>query len=56
MSHTTIIVEKKAEEKLGIITLNRPEVRNAINQTVRSELLQAIMYMDAAQPGSRRAG
>ncbi|HDQ04892.1 MAG TPA: hypothetical protein ENN23_10120, partial [Deltaproteobacteria bacterium] len=47
MNYTTIIVEKKSDEKLGIITLNRPEVRNAINQTVRSELLQAIMDMDA---------
>ena len=47
MSYTTIIVEKKAEEKLGIITLNRPEVRNAINQTVRAELAQAIADMEA---------
>ncbi len=47
MSYTTIIVEKKAEEKLGIITLNRPEVRNAINQTVRKELAQAIADMEA---------
>jgi len=47
MSYTAIIVEKKAEEKLGIITLNRPEVRNAINQTVRTELAQAIADMEA---------
>ena len=47
MSYTTIIVEKKAEEKLGIITLNRPEVRNAINQTVRTELARAIADMEA---------
>ena len=47
MSYTTIIVEKKAEEKLGIITLNRPEVRNAINQAVRTELAQAIADMEA---------
>jgi len=46
MSYTTIIVEKKAEEKLGIITLNRPEVRNAINQTVRVELTRAIADME----------
>ena len=46
MSYTTIIVEKRVEEKLGIIMLNRPDVRNAINQTVRTELLQAIMDMD----------
>jgi enoyl-CoA hydratase len=47
MSYNTIIVEKKTEEKLGIITLNRPEVRNAINQTVRKELAQAIADMEA---------
>ena len=47
MSYTTIIVEKKTEEKLGIITLNRPEVRNAINQTVRAELARAIADMEA---------
>lgn len=46
MSYTTIIVEKKTEEKLGIITLNRPEVRNAINQTVRAELAMAIADME----------
>ncbi|MFZ1035705.1 MAG: enoyl-CoA hydratase-related protein [Smithella sp.] len=46
MSYTTIIVEKKSEEKLGIITLNRPEVRNAINQTVRAELARAIADME----------
>ncbi len=26
MSYATIIVRKKADEKLGIITLNRPDV------------------------------
>ena len=46
MSYTAIIVEKKTEEKLGIITLNRPEVRNAINQTVRAELAKAIADME----------
>jgi enoyl-CoA hydratase/carnithine racemase len=46
MSYTTIIVDKKTEEKLGIITLNRPEVRNAINQTVREELGRVIADME----------
>ena len=47
MSYTTIIVEKKATEKVGIITLNRPDVRNAINPTMRTELLQAVMDMES---------
>jgi len=42
MSYTTILVEKKLEDKVGIITLNRPEVRNAINPTMREELTQAL--------------
>ncbi len=47
MSYTTIIVEKRAEEKIGIITLNRPDVRNAINPTMRTELYQAIAELEA---------
>jgi enoyl-CoA hydratase len=47
MSYTAILVDKKVEEKLGIITLNRPEVRNAINQAVRTELFQAFADMEA---------
>ena len=42
MSYATILVEKKLEDKIGIITLNRPEVRNAINPTMREELTQAL--------------
>jgi enoyl-CoA hydratase len=42
MSYTTILVEKKLEDKVGIITLNRPEVRNAIDQTMREEVAQAL--------------
>jgi enoyl-CoA hydratase/carnithine racemase len=47
MSYTTIIVEKKEEEKVGIITLNRPEVRNAMNKTLQAELLRAFADMEA---------
>lgn len=47
MNYTTIIVEKNAQEKIGIITLNRSDVRNAINPTMRAELFQAITEMEA---------
>lgn len=47
MSYTTIIVEKRVEDKIGIITLNRPEVRNAINPAMRDDLSQAISELDA---------
>jgi enoyl-CoA hydratase len=42
MSYTTILVEKKLEDKVGVITLNRPEVRNAIDQTMREEVAEAL--------------
>jgi enoyl-CoA hydratase len=41
MSFTTILVEKNLEDKIGIITLNRPEARNAIDQVMREEVGQA---------------
>jgi len=47
MEYTTIILEKKVEYKLGLITLNRPAVRNAINPTMRDELYQALGEMEA---------
>lgn len=46
MSYETIIVEKKAEEKLAVITFNRPEVRNAINPQMRLELLKAVTELE----------
>lgn len=42
MSYTTILVEKLDKDKVGIITLNRPEVRNAIDYVLRQEVYQAI--------------
>ena len=41
MNYTTILLEKNIEARLGVITLNRPEVRNAINPTMREELSRA---------------
>jgi enoyl-CoA hydratase/carnithine racemase len=41
MHYTTILLEKNIDVRLGLITLNRPEVRNAINPAMREELSQA---------------
>jgi enoyl-CoA hydratase/carnithine racemase len=42
MPYETILVEKRVADRIGIITLNRPEVRNAIDQAMREELSQAL--------------
>ncbi len=42
MAYTTILVEKLEQDKVGLITLNRPEVRNAIDYVLRQEVYQAI--------------
>jgi enoyl-CoA hydratase len=47
MNYTTIIVEKKTESRLGLVTLNRPAVRNAINPAMREELSQALTELEA---------
>ncbi len=43
MAYTTILVEKLEQDKVGLITLNRPEVRNAIDYVLRQEVYQAIV-------------
>jgi len=47
MDYTTILLERKAEERIGVVTLNRPEVRNAINETMREELIRAVDEFEA---------
>ena len=47
MTYSTIIAEKMPEKNIGIITLNRPEVRNAINQHMQEELLEVFGSWDA---------
>jgi len=44
MSYTVILVEKRVEDMVGVITLNRPEVRNSINPQMTEELRQAFAY------------
>jgi enoyl-CoA hydratase/carnithine racemase len=46
MSYTTITVEKNVADKVGIVTLNRPDVRNAINPAMTEELGQALEALD----------
>jgi enoyl-CoA hydratase/carnithine racemase len=47
MGYTTLLLERSETEGVGIIRLNRPEVRNAINVVMRQELLQAISEFEA---------
>lgn len=42
MAYETIILEKDADDKFAILTLNRPEKLNSINKTVIREIVQAV--------------
>ncbi len=44
MRYKTLIVEKK--NKVGVITLNRPEVRNALNALLMGEMIDALQEFD----------
>lgn len=44
MEYKTLIIEKK--NRVGIITLNRPKVRNALDATLTAELLDALRQFD----------
>jgi enoyl-CoA hydratase/carnithine racemase len=48
----TAFVELMVEDKVAIVTLNRPEVRNAINDALRAELV-ALLERVAADEGVR---
>ncbi len=48
----TKLVELTIEDKVAIVTLNRPEVRNAINDALRTELV-AVLERVAADEGVR---
>lgn len=45
MEYTSILVETRG--RVGLITLNRPQALNALNQTLLSELAQALTAFDA---------
>ncbi|MFC1941199.1 enoyl-CoA hydratase-related protein [Chloroflexota bacterium] len=44
MEYQTLIVEKK--NRVGVITLNRPEVRNALNAQLSEEMIEALQGFD----------
>jgi enoyl-CoA hydratase len=45
MSSETIAIEKRG--RVGVIRLNRPQALNALNATLRNELLAAVERFDA---------
>jgi enoyl-CoA hydratase len=45
MTYTSILVETRG--RVGLITLNRPQALNALNQSLLSELMQALAAFDA---------
>lgn len=47
MELTTITLEKIDDGRIGLITLNRPEVRNAINPQMRDELFHLMSGLEA---------
>lgn len=47
MEYTSILVETRG--RVGLITLNRPQALNALNQTLLSELAQALTAFDAEE-------
>ena len=45
MSDRVVLVERSA--RIGTLTLNRPEVRNALNQTMLRELWEGLQVLEA---------
>jgi enoyl-CoA hydratase len=45
VNYETILIEKR--EKVGLVRINRPKVRNALNSTVMHELAEALEAFDA---------
>ncbi len=47
MEYTSILVEQRGQ--VGLVTLNRPQALNALNQVLLSELAQALTAFDAEE-------
>lgn len=47
MGYSTVILEKPDGGRIGLVTLNRPEVRNAINAQMRDELYSLMAELEA---------
>ncbi len=46
MAYEAVLVEKKEDGKIGIITLNRPDALNTFNNALARDLSQALLNMD----------
>ena len=46
MAYEAVLVEKKDDGKIGIITLNRPEALNTFNVALARDLSQALLDLD----------
>ncbi len=47
MEYTSLLVEQRG--RVGLVTLNRPQALNALNQVLLSELVQSLMAFDAEE-------
>lgn len=46
MNYEAVLVEKKDEGRIGIITLNRPEALNTFNYALSKDLIRALLDLD----------
>ncbi len=44
---TYSMILTEVRERVGLVRLNRPEVRNALNNTLLAELMDALAVFDA---------
>jgi enoyl-CoA hydratase len=42
MDYKTLLIDKQPKDKIGIITMNRPDARNAIDRQMQDELLEVL--------------
>ncbi len=47
MNLETVLYEKRAQDRIGIITMNRPDKLNALSAQLRNDILAALEYAEA---------